>query len=205
MEEEKKKAYSEVVEIIKLKDNEEKIEKIPFEVIQLIKNNSDPSYKPTIDKDKPLEEQNLKDETYSIIAWIANKYWNENIAMETNNSEQIQTENISIESEHTETRTTIYESNQTKTEGALYESVPTEKEHIADSNTHNIDSIAETKLNPKASVYNDIEPDILERCDQLGPLPILKSDLKWFVRIKQQVLKLLKILFRVKNAEKEIN
>ena len=78
MEEEKKKAYSEVVEILKLIDNEEKIEKIPFEVIQLIKNNSDPSYKPTIDKDKPLEEQNLKDETYSIIAWIANKYWNEN-------------------------------------------------------------------------------------------------------------------------------
>ena len=86
MEEEKKKAYSEVVEILKLIDNEEKIEKIPFEVIQLIKNNSDPSYKPTIDKDKPLEEQNLKDETYSIIAWIANKYWNENIDMDTNNS-----------------------------------------------------------------------------------------------------------------------
>ena len=164
MEEEKKKAYSEVVEILKLIDNEEKIEKIPFEVIQLIKNNSDPSYQPTIDKDKPLEEQNLKDETYSIIAWIANKYWNENITIESNNEDR-----------------------------------------IADSNTHNIDSIAETKLNPKASVYNDIEPDILERCDQLGPLPILKSDLKWFVRIKQQVLKLLKILFRVKNAEKEIN
>ena len=193
MEEEKKKAYSEVVEILKLIDNEEKIEKIPFEVIQLIKNNSDPSYKPTIDKDKPLEEQNLKDETYSIIAWIANKYWNENIAMETNNSEQIQTENISIESEHTET------------EEAVYNSMPTEEERIVDINTNNIDSIAETKLNPKASVYNDIEPDILERCDQLGPLPILKSDLKWFVRIKQQVLKLLKILFRVKNAEKEIN
>ncbi|MBR0427243.1 MAG: hypothetical protein IJK18_03485 [Clostridia bacterium] len=154
MEEEKKKAYSEVVEILKLIDNEEKIEKIPFEVIELIKNNSEPSYKPTIDKDKPLEEQNLRDETYSILAWIANKYWNENIAIEPNNSEQIQTE---------------------------------------------------TKLNPKASVYNDIEPEILERCDQLGPLPILKSDLKWFVRIKQQVLKLLKILFRVKNAEKEIN
>lgn len=193
MEEEKKKAYSEVVEILKLIDNEEKIEKIPFEVIQLIKNNSDPSYKPTIDKDKPLEEQNLKDETYSIIAWIANKYWNENIAMETNNSEQIQTENISTASEHTET------------EEAVYNSMPTEEESIVDINTNNIDSIAETKLNPKASVYNDIEPDILERCDQLGPLPILKSDLKWFVRIKQQVLKLLKILFRVKNAEKEIN
>ena len=168
MEEEKKKAYSEVVEILKLIDNEEKIEKIPFEVIQLIKNNSDPSYKPTIDKDKPLEEQNLKDETYSIIAWIANKYWGENITLEPSDSEQIQTET----------------------------------ESIVDSNTQNN---AETKVYPKASVYNDLDPQILERCDQLEQLPILKSDLKWFSRIKQHVLKLLKILFKVKNAEKEIN
>ena len=34
---------------------------------------------------------------------------------------------------------------------------------------------------------------------------ILKSDLKLFSRIKQHVLKLLKLLFRVKNTEKEIN
>ena len=38
-------------------DNEEKLEKIPFEVIELIKNNSDPQYRPNIDKNKPLEEQ----------------------------------------------------------------------------------------------------------------------------------------------------
>ena len=190
MEEEKKKAYSEVVEILKLIDNEEKIEKIPFEVIELIKNNSDPSYKPTIDIDKPLEEQSLKDETYSIIAWIANKYWNENIAIEPNNNEKIQTGNIIGENEQTEIERDVYES---------------EKDKVETIEKINQQNSSENRLNPKASVYNDIDPEILERCEQLGPLPILKSDLKLFSRIKQQVLKLLKILFRVKNAEKEMN
>lgn len=79
MEEEKRKAYSEVVEILKLIENEEKIEKIPFEVIELIKRNSDPEYKPNISKEIPIENQNLMEDTYSILAWIANKYWGENI------------------------------------------------------------------------------------------------------------------------------
>lgn len=84
MEEEKKKAYSEVVEILKLVEDEEKMEKIPFEVIELIKNNSDPTYKPTIIKDVPLEQQDLKKETYSILGWIANKYWDVDSIIEEN-------------------------------------------------------------------------------------------------------------------------
>ena len=79
MEEEKRKAYSEVVEVLKLIENEKKIEQIPFEVIQLIKANSDPTYKPNISKEIPLEEQKLKDETYSILGWIASKYWGEKV------------------------------------------------------------------------------------------------------------------------------
>ena len=75
MEENKKKAYSEIVEILKLIEDEEKLSKIPFEVIQMFKNNSDPEYKPTISMDIPLEEQNLMNETYSILGFIATKYW----------------------------------------------------------------------------------------------------------------------------------
>ena len=48
MEENKKKAYSEIVEILKLIEDEEKLSKIPFEVIQMFKNNADSEYKPTI-------------------------------------------------------------------------------------------------------------------------------------------------------------
>ena len=88
MDEEKRKAYSEVVEILKQINNEEMMEKIPFEVIELIKSNSDPTYKPEIRKDIPLENQNLKNETYSIMAWIANKYWGENIEVAGNNQEE---------------------------------------------------------------------------------------------------------------------
>ena len=39
MEEEKRKAYSEVVEILKLIEDEKALEAIPFEVIELIKKN----------------------------------------------------------------------------------------------------------------------------------------------------------------------
>ena len=79
MEEEKRKAYSEVVEILKMIDDEKRIEKIPFEVIELIKGNSDPTYRPTLSREIPLEEQHLRNETYSIMAWIASKYWGEDI------------------------------------------------------------------------------------------------------------------------------
>ena len=79
MNEEKRKAYSEVVEVLKLIDDEQKLETIPFELVQLIKGNADPTYKPEISKEIPLEEQNLMEETYRIIAWIASKYWGENI------------------------------------------------------------------------------------------------------------------------------
>ena len=94
MNEEKRKAYSEVVEVLKLIDDEQKLETIPFEVVQLIKGNADPTYKPEISKEIPLEEQNLMEETYRIIAWIASKYWGENIEKIT---EEKQEENINIQ------------------------------------------------------------------------------------------------------------
>ena len=77
MDEEKRKAYSEVVEVLKLIDDEQKMEKIPFEVIEMIKLNSDPTYKPKISKEIPFEEQNLSKQTYAILAWLASKYWGE--------------------------------------------------------------------------------------------------------------------------------
>ena len=84
MEEEKRRAYSEVVEILKLVEDEKKLESIPFEVIELIKNNSDPTYKPQITKDRPFEEQNISKEAYGILGWIASKYWGEDVIQEDN-------------------------------------------------------------------------------------------------------------------------
>ena len=87
---EKRRAYSEVVEILKLIEDEEKLEKIPFEVIEMIKNNSDPTYKPEISRDISIEEQNLSKQTYAIMGWIASKYWGINLDIEDNkNKEEI--------------------------------------------------------------------------------------------------------------------
>ena len=94
MEENKRKAYSEIVEILKLIEDEEKLSKIPFEVIQMFKNNSDPEYKPTISMEIPLEEQNLMNETYSILGFIANKYWQETIEEEMPTENETQEEKV---------------------------------------------------------------------------------------------------------------
>ena len=94
MEENKKKAYSEIVEILKLIEDEEKLSKIPFEVIQMFKNNADPEYKPTISMEIPLEEQNLMNETYSILGFIATKYWTDTIEEEVAVDNGVQEEKI---------------------------------------------------------------------------------------------------------------
>ena len=171
MEEEKRKAYSEVVEILKLIDDEQRIEKIPFEVIELIKRNSDPGYKPVIDQFKPLEDQNLMQETYSIIGWIASKYWNEEIIIKANdkdnNKDFIEQENNTIENKTTN------------------EIINNREE--------------------KAAVYNDIEPSILECCTDMEKLPTLKTDMNWFIRIKEQIIKLLKALFKRTESKEQNN
>ena len=181
MEEEKKKAYSEVVEILKLIDNEEKLEKIPFEVIELIKNNSDPQYRPNIDKNKPLEEQKFMDETFSIMAWIASKYWNEDIGLENNITQEAKN----------------YE-NCIKQENIIQETITSENK---------IESATEQteKLNAEAAIYNDMEPQLQERCEEIDNLPMLIPETKWYIRIKEKVIKLLKILFRVRNVREESN
>lgn len=77
MEEENKNAYSEVIEILKLVDDEKKLEALPMEMLEVLKSKANPEYKPLISKEIPLDEQNLAPETYSILSWIAMKYWNE--------------------------------------------------------------------------------------------------------------------------------
>lgn len=79
MEKDNRNAYSEVIEILKFLDDEKKLEALPIEMLEVLKSKANPEYKPQISKDIPLEEQNLQPETLSILAWIATKYWNEEI------------------------------------------------------------------------------------------------------------------------------
>lgn len=80
--EDNKNAYSEVIEILKLVDDEKKLEALPMEMLELIKSKVNPEYKPIINKDIPLDEQNLQPETFALLNWITQKYWNENLKQE---------------------------------------------------------------------------------------------------------------------------
>jgi len=67
-------AYKEVIEVLKYTKRED-VNKIPKYRILLWKTNMKKDYDFKIDKDKPLEEQNLSSEARAIIANIFKKYW----------------------------------------------------------------------------------------------------------------------------------
>lgn len=93
--EENKNAYSEVIEILKLIDDEKKLEALPIEMLEVLKLKANPEYKPQISKEISLEEQNLQPETFSILSWIATKYWNEDTE-DISSIEQEKSENENI-------------------------------------------------------------------------------------------------------------
>ena len=99
MNEENKNAYSEVIEILKLVDDEKKLEALPIEMLEVLKSKANPEYKPVISKEIPLDEQKLEPETYSILSWIAMKYWNEEAeeSQEELNKEKIEEEQPKVE------------------------------------------------------------------------------------------------------------
>ena len=184
MEEEKRKAYSEVVEILKLIEDEKALEAIPFEVIELIKKNADPTYRPNISKEIPIEEQNLRNETYSIMGWIANKYWGQEIGNENIEESQKVEENSQVE--HIE---------------AVQENAQDSIQEKTNNNTEQIENTEKVnmKKDKEVSVYNDIEPECLEGSN----LPML-VDIKWYQRLKNQVIKIIRKLFRIKSKEEVI-
>ena len=110
--EENKNAYSEVIEILKLLDDEKKLEALPIEMLEVLKSKANPEYKPQISMDIPLDEQNLQPQTLGILSWIASKYWIELV------EEDILEENNEI---HEEEKSTIPEQVNTETERKIEE------------------------------------------------------------------------------------
>lgn len=180
MEEEKRKAYSEVVEILKWTD-EEKLEKIPFEVVELIKNNMDPTYRPQISTQEPLENQNLRQETYSILTWLATKYWGSDSTEKAGN--KTETESQAVEEQ------TV---NIIKTE----ENMINVEENIVEEE-EKVDHTEEIAIR-NAAVYNDMDLDALgeNRLERDKILPIVIGDLKWYERMKIRIIEFIKRIFR---------
>ncbi len=67
-------AYKEVIEVLKY-TNRDDVNKIPKDMILLWKQNMKKDYEFQIDKNRPIEEQNLSNEAKAILANIFKDYW----------------------------------------------------------------------------------------------------------------------------------
>ena len=74
MEENSSLAYSEVYEILKLLEDEY-VYRIPEKIMNFFEEERDKEYKPIIDVNIPLDEQNLKRETMVLLSILNYNYW----------------------------------------------------------------------------------------------------------------------------------
>ena len=71
------KAYAEVYKILSFMEVEY-TEKVPKKLREIFKNEKLKDYNPNIDKNIPLNEQNLERKTYAILAMLDLNYWCDN-------------------------------------------------------------------------------------------------------------------------------
>lgn len=71
---EKRQAYSEVLEFVYLLDKKY-IDKIPKKLLNYFEKEKDKSYKKNINPWEPIEKQNLKKDTITLISLLNLKYW----------------------------------------------------------------------------------------------------------------------------------
>ena len=71
------KAYAEVDKILSLMETKY-VERIPVKMREMFKNEKVKDYNPNIDKNIPLDEQNLERKTYAILAMLDLNYWCDN-------------------------------------------------------------------------------------------------------------------------------
>lgn len=73
-----KEIYSEVYQVLNLLGNEY-IDKLPKSLFNMLEEKRDINYEPKYTEDIPLNKQNIKNETLSIIALLHLNYWCENV------------------------------------------------------------------------------------------------------------------------------
>ena len=169
--EDNKNAYSEVIEILKLVDDEKRLEALPMEMLELLKSKANPEYKPVISKEIPLDEQNLQPETYAILNWITQKYWEDNLEK----SEENQFNNIV----NTETN---------------------EQDNVEESNNQE-EIQESISVNSENLVVTEIEQNIETAESETSNLPVLFDDLKWYEKIKIKIIELFNKIFKRNKAK----
>ena len=167
-----KNAYSEVIEVLKLVDDEKKLEALPMEMLELLKSKANPEYKPEISKEIPLDEQNLQPETFAILNWLTQKYWENAVE----NSEANQLNDI--------------ESMETKEQDNIEESI--NQEEIQESISENSETLIST----------EIEQNLETAESNISNLPVLFDNLKWYEKIKIKIVELFNKIFKRKKSKK---
>ncbi len=77
MTKERKEAYVEVLEILKHME-EKSVKKLPIKLLEIFRKNASKEYSFTLDINKSLKEQKLKEETVNILAMLYINYWYKN-------------------------------------------------------------------------------------------------------------------------------
>ena len=170
MQEDNRNAYSEVVEILKLIDDEKLLEALPMEMLEVIKSKTNPEYMPKISLDVPLDKQNLQPETLSILSWIAIKYWNAGADAKSNdllNNDTKQEDEISnIDKKEIE---------------------ETKQEKELEQNTANVEKYAENEENVIKNNQEQIN----------NTLPVLSKDIRWYQKIKIKIIEFFNRIFKL--------
>lgn len=97
-----RQAYSEIDEFLSLL-TDEKREQIPVKLREFFKEEKDKNYTKGIKLDIPVKEQNFKEETLAIIAWLNLEYWcqdeeeKERLRKIYDNNEKIYKEMLQVE------------------------------------------------------------------------------------------------------------
>jgi len=192
MEKDNKNAYSEVIEILKLIDNEEELEALPIEMLEVLKSKANPEYKPQISKDIPLDEQNLQPETLAILSWIAMKYWNEDIGEDIGENINNISNNNEVENKKAENQ---------EIEGKKVENTDTETECKIKYNSTNIKSENEKNIINGDELKEKANIDLKNNEDDSNlsmnfNLPIMHQDLKWYQKIRDKIIEIFNKIFR---------
>ena len=169
MEKDNGKAYSEVIEILKLLDDEKRLEALPIEMLEVLKLKADPIYKPQISSKIPLNEQNLQLETLPILSWIAMKYWNN----EEENDKLFELKSKDKKEEQNEEKIKQEEEN----------------EHVQEELRQE-----EKEIEYKEDI-NSVE-DKERKIEEINvTLPIAHNQMKWYEKLKMKIMGFINKLF----------
>ena len=188
MEEENRNAYSEVLEILKWVDDEKKLEALPIETLEVLKSKSNPEYKPQISKDIPLDEQNLQPETFSILSWIATKYWSDEME-----DVEASVNPVNITENMEDVEASVNSVNITDTDSVNITNTENVTENIEQEDVQHIEEVKEEDAG-----------ETTINIEGISNMPIAYKDLKWYEKVRIKIVEFFNRIFRGNKRNKEV-